>query len=58
MRDPKRIKRILGLVGSIWEKYPDLRLCQLLDNCFPIGETYYAEDDALEVKLKETYKEE
>jgi len=31
MRDPKRIKRILTKIESIWTKYPDLRLGQLIE---------------------------
>lgn len=30
MRDPKRIKELLGLIESIWDKQPDLRFNQLL----------------------------
>jgi hypothetical protein len=29
-RDPKRIKRILGLIEDVWIKYPDMRFGQLL----------------------------
>lgn len=57
MRDPKRIKRILTLVESTWEKYPDLRLCQLIGNCISAGDNFYSiEDDDLEARLKEVYK--
>ncbi len=55
MRNKKRIKRILKLIEKIWEKAPDLRLYQLLGNCFPPGDHYYVEDDILERKLKEKY---
>jgi len=56
MRDPKRIQRILKTVEAIWTKHPDLRLCQLLGNCYPAGDNYYREDDSLEQKLIETYE--
>lgn len=32
MRDPKRIKRILNKIEKIWNKIPDQRLGQLLEN--------------------------
>lgn len=56
MREPKRIKRILKLIEKIWKNCPDLRLCQLLGNCFSAGDNYYVEDKELEKKLKTTYK--
>lgn len=51
MRDPKRIDRILKLIEKIWKAYPDLRLCQLIGNCFDPGDNYYKEDDELEKLL-------
>ena len=45
MRDPKRIVRILKLVGEIWIKDPNMRLCQLIQNCFGTDDIYYKEDD-------------
>ena len=56
MRDPKRIPRILRLVLIIWLKDPDMRLCQLIGNCYPAGDLYNKEDDELEEKLKITYQ--
>lgn len=56
MRDPKRIERMIELVKRIWEKNPDLRLCQLIGNCFELGDNYYKEDGELEKRLKEVYK--
>lgn len=56
MKDPKRIKRILQLIGVLWNDYHDLRLLQLLGNALPRGDHYYIEDDELEKLLKETYK--
>ena len=55
MRDPKRIDKILKLIGNIWRKNPDLRIMQLLGNCFIAGDNYYKEDGELEKKLKDTY---
>jgi len=57
MRDPARVQRILWLIKTIWEKNPDLRLCQLLGNCFGPGDHYYVEEDELEMRLRTTYGE-
>ena len=55
MRDQKRIKRILRLLEKIWLQNPDLRLCQLIGNCYGPYDLYHKEDDDLEKKLKEHY---
>ena len=55
MRDPKRKKRILKLIASIWESHPDLRLMQLVGNCFEIGAVYHLEDTDLETILNARY---
>ncbi len=57
MRDPMRIQKMLKLIEEIWEKNPDLRLCQLIGNCFHSGDHYYKEDDRLETALRNTYCE-
>ena len=57
MRDKRRIKRILTLIEQIWTKMPDLRLCQLIGNCFLPGDNYHREDYELERRLKEVYQE-
>ena len=57
MRDSKRIARILFLIGRIWVKNPDLRLCQLIGNVAP-GDNYHVEDEDLEKRLKTLYSEE
>ena len=55
MRNPKRIKEICDRLAVAWEKYPDLRLGQLLSNAeniyrqenntyFPL---FYIEDEEL-----------
>lgn len=56
MRDPKRIKPILEKIEAIWTQSPDLRLCQLIGNCFPAGDNYYVEDNILDEKLSTLYK--
>ncbi len=55
MRGTKRIKQILKLIEEIWEKSPDLRLCQLIGNCFEPGDNYHVEDDVLISMLKTRY---
>jgi len=55
-KDPKRIDRILKIIEKIWKDNPDLRLYQLLGNCFnPYQDPYYTEDNELEYLLKKTY---
>jgi hypothetical protein len=61
MRNSKRIKKILNLIEKIWNKYPDLRLCQLISNSFNFRELndsnmYYLEDDKLESLLIDFYE--
>lgn len=53
MRDPKRIQPMLDYVRQVWEKYPDMRLSQLILNT---EATYFTEDDELMTKLKDVYK--
>jgi len=55
MRDPERIDRILDKVRKIWKQHPELRLMQLLGNCFEGADHYYKEDEVLEPLLDSTY---
>ncbi|MBR9682563.1 MAG: hypothetical protein GOV02_02720 [Candidatus Aenigmarchaeota archaeon] len=55
MRNPNRITPILSLIEYIWRTNPDLRLCQLIGNCFPSGDNYSREDSDLEKVLIENY---
>lgn len=55
MRDPDRIDKILEEVKRVWEKYPDLRLGQLLLNIPISGDIYYIEDEQLIRELKKLY---
>jgi len=57
VRDPKRIGHLLSLINDIWTANPDLRLCQLISNCFESGgDLYHVEDDNLVANLKIVYK--
>jgi len=53
MRDIKRIPKTLKLIEKIWKANPDLRLAQLLWNCFDHEDWYYTEDDELVKVLKD-----
>jgi len=55
MRDPARIKTVLATIEELWTRYPQLRLGQLIGNCFHTEDIYYIEDRKLVEKLKETY---
>ena len=55
-RDATRIPRILSKVERLWGLSPDLRLCQLIGNCWPAGDNYYQEDDELERQLDIVYE--
>jgi len=51
MRDQDRIDEILELISEIWRKNPNLRLCQLIENCFEDVDLYYLEDNDLQKAL-------
>ncbi|KKM25405.1 hypothetical protein LCGC14_1595380 [marine sediment metagenome] len=64
MRDPDRIDPILKLLGDIWHRHPDLRLCQMISNaadmCHPQprcpecrgSDLYYMEDEQIQEGLQ------
>ena len=52
MRDKRRIKKVLRVLGKLWKKYPDLRLMQLLLNT---SVHYHTEDDTLLNILNSVY---
>lgn len=54
MRDPKRIDKILEEIRVLWNKYPDLRLGQIIYMCMDktivsdsFIDVFYFEDDLL-----------
>ncbi len=51
MRELARIPRILAKLHKVWDKYPDMRLGQLLMNLEIRDTVYYIEDDVWETKL-------
>ena len=57
MRDPKRIDVILQEISTIWHKYPDMRLGQLIGNVLEGPSLYYVEDNSLVKALKDVYED-
>lgn len=56
MRDINRIEPLLDLIESVWKRYPDLRLGQLILNVAQEDKLYYLEDADLKMLLEERYK--
>ena len=57
MRDPNRIINILSRLKKVWEKYPDMRLTQLILNV-ESNDTpflYYKEDEDFINSIEEYY---
>ena len=55
MRNPKRIKPTLEAIRTIWEKYPDMRLGQLIGNVFNDPYLYHVEDKEMVEALQQVY---
>lgn len=54
MRNPNRIYEILNLLQRGWEKVPDLRFGQLIENLkryINIDDLFYIEDDEMVEKI-------
>lgn len=47
MRDPARIRPLLERLAAAWERYPDLRLGQIVSNASPDRDSFNIEDEAL-----------
>lgn len=57
MRDPKRIDTILNRIKRIWNKYPDLRLGQLIVNVISDDSILYMlEDEEMIRSLEDFYR--
>jgi uncharacterized protein YihD (DUF1040 family) len=55
-RNPDRIDKILSVIRTVWHQNPDLRLGQLLLNCFdPNQDIYNVEDDVIIDRLIDVY---
>ena len=59
MRNPNRIKPTLDLIEEIWQKYPDMRLGQLIENMATKagGDVWTMEDTELQQTLSKWLKE-
>jgi hypothetical protein len=66
MRDPKRIDKILEMLGTLWKEHPDQRFFQLCVNFTPLvyyktQDPWFYEDDelfkALEYQVKQITKD-
>lgn len=59
MRDKKRIPDILARLEKVWEKYPDLRLGQLIVNVVDDASLLYMlEDNELIEGIEKVYEHE
>jgi hypothetical protein len=59
VRDPNRIPEFLALMQKCWEKVPDWRFGQLIENIKRFSgkpDLFYLEDDDFEKILKEYFK--
>lgn len=53
--NPEKRERLLELIKEIWNKNPQLRLCQLIQNCYSTNDIYYVTDEYLEQDLIKLY---
>jgi len=51
----KIMAKVLATIVVLWYKNPDLRLCQLIGNCFEFGDNYRRSDIELLKGLGEFY---
>ena len=51
MRDPNRIPVLLQAIKEVWEKSPDLRLCQLIQCVTGKNDSFYVEDEEFSKQL-------
>jgi hypothetical protein len=49
-------QELINLIVKLSEKYPTLRVCQILQNPFPPTDMYYITDEELLSNLKEYYE--
>jgi uncharacterized protein YihD (DUF1040 family) len=59
MRDANRIPRIMAKLQQAWEKYPDMRLTQLLINMGLAADStaWFVEDDLTELQIEKILRE-
>ena len=59
MRDPNRIPEVLATLQQGWEKVPDWRLGQLIENLkryIGVDDLFYIEDDKMIEKIIEFFR--
>jgi hypothetical protein len=56
-RDRRRIPEVLDMVRLVWQKYPDLRLTQLLATACGTADPFYVEEPELLEGLKRMMRE-
>jgi hypothetical protein len=54
MREKERIVRIIELIGRLWDKFPDMRFTQLIENF--VGNDWNQEDKITEAKIIKAIK--
>ena len=58
MRNPNRIPEILATLKQAWEKFPDWRFGQLIENLkidIGVNDLFYIEDDELVEKIVDLF---
>ena len=56
MRNKKRISKVLAKLEEVWNKYPDLRLGQMLINIIATDNLYYVTDEQLTSRIRSVIK--
>ncbi len=52
----KQRREIVKLIDKIGKKYPELRFCQIIQNCYGNNDIYYVENSDLLTTLKDIYE--
>ena len=58
MRNPERISEIITLLSTVWEKVPDWRFCQIIENIKRYSgksDLFYVEDEEFERLIVEYF---
>ena len=55
MTNKKSFDRLIRMIKKINKKYPELRFGQIIGNCSHLGDSYYLENEDLELLLASIY---
>lgn len=55
MRTTEQINKTIEIIKKLWINNSDLRLTQLIQNCYGTNDIYFVEDEQLITDLKRTY---